>query len=137
MIDALQFAPYQIVTKSVYNSQSERQNWTLEQQKMVPGRMNYIFFNIRWMCILYLRKSWEQDALWEEGSVMLWPMFCWETLGPAFMWMLLWHLRLLQTSSSPSQQDNAPCHTANIVQGWFEEHDKEFGMLCWSLIPPI
>ncbi|MCI4389452.1 hypothetical protein PGIGA_G00098170 [Pangasianodon gigas] len=29
------------------------------------------------------------------------------------------------------QQDNAPCHTAKIVQEWFEEHDKEFKVLTW------
>ena len=29
------------------------------------------------------------------------------------------------------QQDNAPCHTAKIVQEWFEEHDKEFKVLPW------
>ncbi|KAF7666055.1 hypothetical protein LDENG_00118340 [Lucifuga dentata] len=29
------------------------------------------------------------------------------------------------------QQDNAPYHTAKIVQEWFEEHDKEFKVLTW------
>ncbi|KAG5841041.1 hypothetical protein ANANG_G00195380 [Anguilla anguilla] len=29
------------------------------------------------------------------------------------------------------QQGNAPCHTAKIVQEWFEEHDKEFMVLPW------
>lgn len=27
------------------------------------------------------------------------------------------------------QQDNMPCHTAQIVQKWFEEHDNEFKVL--------
>ncbi|CAM4712222.1 unnamed protein product [Leuciscus chuanchicus] len=29
------------------------------------------------------------------------------------------------------QQDNAPCHTAHIVQEWLEEHGAEFKMLPW------
>lgn len=29
------------------------------------------------------------------------------------------------------QQDSTPCHTANTVQEWVEEHDKEFKMLPW------
>ena len=27
------------------------------------------------------------------------------------------------------QQDNAPCYTANIVQEWFEAHNKKFKVL--------
>lgn len=38
-------------------------------------------------CVTYLGKRWHQDAIWEEvkptGSLMLWAMLCWETLGPA------------------------------------------------------
>lgn len=29
------------------------------------------------------------------------------------------------------QQSNAPCHTATIVQEWFEEHVKSFKVLIW------
>jgi len=29
------------------------------------------------------------------------------------------------------QQDKALCHTAHIVQEWFEEHDEEFKVLAW------
>ncbi|GBL78764.1 Transposable element Tc1 transposase [Araneus ventricosus] len=29
------------------------------------------------------------------------------------------------------QQDNAPCHKAQIVLEWFEEHTDEFHLMCW------
>ena len=81
------------------------------------------------------------------GSVMLWAMFCWGTLGAAI------HVDVPLTRSSylsivadhvpPSmetvfpdgsglfQQDNVICLTAKIVQEWFEEQDKEFKVLPW------
>ncbi len=34
-------------------------------------------------------------------------------------------------NSDLTLQDNAPCHTAKIVQEWFEEHDKKFKALPW------
>ncbi len=34
------------------------------------------------------------------------------------------------------QQDNAPCHTAEIVQEWFDEHDKEVKVLPWPSNSP-
>ncbi len=32
------------------------------------------------------------------------------------------------------QQDNAPCHKAQIILDWFLEHDNEFTLLKW---PPV
>uniref|UniRef100_A0A8C6WT35 Tc1-like transposase DDE domain-containing protein n=1 Tax=Neogobius melanostomus TaxID=47308 RepID=A0A8C6WT35_9GOBI len=29
------------------------------------------------------------------------------------------------------QQDNAPCHKAQIISNWFLEHDNEFTVLQW------
>ncbi len=29
------------------------------------------------------------------------------------------------------QQDNAPCHKAQIISDWFIEHDNEFTLLKW------
>ena len=80
----------------------------------------------------------------DRGSVILWAMFCWETLGPGFhvdvTLTCTTCLNILQTKYTPSwqlyslilfQQDNVSCHTAKIVQEWFEEHDKEFKVLTW------
>ncbi len=30
------------------------------------------------------------------------------------------------------QQDNAPCHKAQIISDWFLEHDNEFTLLKWT-----
>ncbi len=34
------------------------------------------------------------------------------------------------------QQDNAPCHKAQIISYWFIEHDNEFTLLKWSPSSP-
>ncbi|KAK3561066.1 hypothetical protein QTP86_026371 [Hemibagrus guttatus] len=79
------------------------------------------------------------------GSVMLWAMFCWETVGPAI------HMDVTLTCSTylsivadrihpfmetvfPDgcgllQQDNAPCHSTKMGQEWFDEHNNEFEVL--------
>ncbi len=32
------------------------------------------------------------------------------------------------------QQDNAPCHKAQIISDWFLEHDNEFNLLKWPTV---
>ncbi|MCI4388573.1 hypothetical protein PGIGA_G00087550 [Pangasianodon gigas] len=82
-----------------------------------------------------------------RGSVMLWAMFCWETLGPVIhvdvtltrtIYLNIaadqvhpFMATVFPNGSGLFQQDNAPCHSAKIVQAWFEEHDKEFRVLTW------
>ena len=74
-------------------------------------------------------------------------MFCWETLGPGIhvdvTLTCTANLNIVGAQVHPFmatvfpdgsglfQQDNAPCHSAKIVQEWFEEHDKEFKVLPW------
>ncbi len=46
------------------------------------------------------------------------------------------HVHPLMTTVYPSrdgyfQQDNAPCHKAQIISDWFLEHDNEFTLLTW------
>ncbi|KAK3549732.1 hypothetical protein QTP86_007743 [Hemibagrus guttatus] len=81
------------------------------------------------------------------GSVMLWAMFCWETLGPAihvdasltrttYLSIAADHVHPFMETLFPDgcglfQQDNAPCHKANMVQEWFDEHNNEFEVLTW------
>ena len=81
------------------------------------------------------------------GSVMLWAMFCWETLGPAihvdvtltrttYLSIVADHVHSFIETVFPGgcglfQQDNAPCHKAKMVQEWFEEHNNKFEVLTW------
>ncbi len=110
-----------------------------------PGLMNHVFFYITWMdgcvCFAYLGNTWHQDAIW-EGSVMLWAMFCKETLGPAIHVNVTLtrttYLSIIADHGHPFmetvfsggcglfQQDNVPCNKAKMVQEWFQEHNNEF-----------
>ncbi len=78
---------------------------------------------------------------------MVWGIFSWYTLGP-----LVPIDHRLNSTAYPSivsdhdpslydysvlifwwliQQDNAPCHKAQIISDWFLEHDNEFTLLKW------
>ncbi len=79
------------------------------------------------------------------GGVTVWGIFSWHTLGPlvpiehrlkatAFLSIVADHVHPFLTTVHPSsdgyfQQDNAPCHKAQIILDWFLEHDNEFTLL--------
>ncbi len=81
------------------------------------------------------------------GGVMVWGIFCWHTLCPlvpiehclnatAYLSIVADHVHPFMTTVHPSsdayfQQDNAPCHKAQIILDWFLEHDNEFTLLKW------
>uniref|UniRef100_A0A673HQB6 Transposase Tc1-like domain-containing protein n=1 Tax=Sinocyclocheilus rhinocerous TaxID=307959 RepID=A0A673HQB6_9TELE len=81
------------------------------------------------------------------GGVMVWGIFSWHTLGPlvpiehhlnatAYLSIVADHVHPFMTTVYPSsdgyfQQDNAPCHKAQIISDWFLEHDNEFTLLRW------
>ncbi|KAK3562392.1 hypothetical protein QTP86_033531, partial [Hemibagrus guttatus] len=87
--------------------------------------------------------QWQADG----GSVMVWAMFCWETLGPAihvdatltcttYLSIVADHVHPFMETAFPDgfglfQQDNAPCHKTKMFQEWFDEHNNEFEMLTW------
>ncbi|KAJ8276573.1 hypothetical protein COCON_G00083250, partial [Conger conger] len=132
----------------------ERQNWTLEQWKKVVWSdesrflLHHVDGQVRVRSLPGEEMAPEctverrQDG---GGSMMLWAMFCWETLGPGIhVDVNLTHATYLNIvadqvhpfmatvfpdGSGLFQQDNAPCHTAHIVQEWFEEHEEEFKVL--------
>ncbi len=82
------------------------------------------------------------------GGLMVWGIFfgtLWAPLVPiehrlnstAYMSIVADHVHPFMTTVHPSsdgyfQQDNAPCHKAQIISDWFLEHDNEFTLLKWS-----
>ncbi|KAK3518727.1 hypothetical protein QTP70_009665 [Hemibagrus guttatus] len=134
----------------------EHQNWTLEQWKKVAwsnvscfllhhtdGRVRVHRLPVAEMAPRCTLESSQADG----GSVMIWTMFCWESLGPGihvdvtltpttYLDIIAEHVHPFMKMVFPDgsgffQQDNAPCHTAKMVQEWFEDHDKEFKVLTW------
>ncbi len=81
------------------------------------------------------------------GGVMVWGIFSWHTLGPlvpiehclnatAYLRIAADHVHPFMTTVYPSsdgcfQQDNTPCHKAEIISDWFLEHDDDFTLLKW------
>ncbi len=54
----------------------------------------------------------------------------------AYLSIVADHVHPFMTTVYPSsddyfQQDNAPCHKAQIISDWFLEHDNEFTLLKW------
>ncbi len=81
------------------------------------------------------------------GGIMVWGIFSWHTLGPlvpiehrlnatAYLSIVADHVHPFKTTVYPSsdcyfQQDNAPCHKAQIISNWFLEHVNEFTLIQW------
>ncbi len=81
------------------------------------------------------------------GGVIVWGIFSWHTLGPlvpvehrlnttVYLSIVADHVHPFMTTVYPSsdvyfQQDNAPCHKAQIISDWFLEHENEFTLLKW------
>ncbi len=82
------------------------------------------------------------------GGVMVWGIFSWHTLCPlvpiehrlnttAYLSIFADHVHPFMTTVYPSsdvyfQQDNAPCHKAQIISDWFLEYNNEFTLLKWA-----
>ncbi len=81
------------------------------------------------------------------GGVMVWGIFSWHTLGllvpiehrlnaTAYLSIVADHVHPFMTTVYTSsdgyfQQDNAPCHKAQIISDWFLEHDNVSILLKW------
>ncbi len=108
--------------------------------------MNHVLFYIMWMagCVCSPGEEMAPGCTMGRGSVIFWAMFCWETLSPGISvdvtltrttyLKIVVHpfmATVIPDGSGLFQQDNVPCHTAKIVQEWFEEHYKELKVLTW------
>ncbi len=80
------------------------------------------------------------------GGVMVGGIFYWHTLGSLvaiehrlngtdYLSTVSDHVHPFMTTVYHLlmyfQQDNAPCHKAQIISDWFLEHDNEFTLLKW------
>ncbi len=81
----------------------------------------------------------------QAGGVMVWGIFSWHTLcllvpiehrfnATVYLSIVADHVHPFITtvylsSDDYFQQDNAPCHKAQIISDWFLEHDNEFTLL--------
>ncbi len=80
------------------------------------------------------------------GGVMMRGIFSWHTLdrlvpiehclnATAYLSIVAVHVHPFMTTVYHLlmyfQQDNAPCHKAQIISDWFLEHDNEFTLLKW------
>ncbi|KAK3519048.1 hypothetical protein QTP70_016372 [Hemibagrus guttatus] len=129
----------------------ERQNWTTEQWKKVTwsdeSRFLLHHVDVRVCARLLPGEHMAPGCTMGRrraggGSVMLWAMFCWETLGPAvhvdvtltrstYLSIVADHVHSFMETLFPDgcvlyQQDNAPCHKAEMVQEWFDDHNNQF-----------
>lgn len=136
----------------------EHQNWTMEQWKKVAwsGESCFLLHQVDGqVCVRRLPVEHTAPGCTTEkkqadgGSLMLWAMFCWETLGPAvhvdvtlthttYLSIVADHVSPFMEAVFPDgsgffQQDDVSCHKAKTVQEWFEEHNNEFKVLT---LPP-
>ncbi|KAK3523811.1 hypothetical protein QTP70_010172 [Hemibagrus guttatus] len=135
----------------------EHQNWTTEQWKKVVWSdesrflLHHVDGRVR-VCLLPGEHMAPGCTMGRRraggGSVLLWSMFCWETLGPAvhvdvtvtrstYLSIAADHVHSFMETLFPDgcglfQQDNAPCHKAEMVQEWFDDHNNQFE----ELTPP-
>ncbi len=80
---------------------------------------------------------------------MVWGIFSWHTLGPlvpiehrlnatVYLSIVSDHVHPFMTTASHLlmyfQQDNAPCHKAQIISDWFLEHEKELVSWTWQWV---
>uniref|UniRef100_A0A3Q3JTD4 Transposase Tc1-like domain-containing protein n=1 Tax=Monopterus albus TaxID=43700 RepID=A0A3Q3JTD4_MONAL len=134
----------------------EHQNWTMEKWKKVAwsGESRFLLHHVDGQ--VHVRRLPEEELTpgsttgrWQArgDSVMIWAMFCWETLGPVIHVDITltrttylnivadqvhpFMAKVFPDGSGFFQQDDAPCYTAKSVQEWFEEHDSEFKVLTW------
>ncbi len=135
------------------------QDWTIEDWKNVAWSDESLFLlqhsDVRVRIWCKEHESMDPSCLVstvQAGGVMVWGIFSWHTFGPlvptehhlnstAYLSICISiivgdHVHPFMTTVYTSsdgyfQQDNAPCHKAQIISDWFLEHDNEFTLLKW------
>ncbi len=130
------------------------QSCTIEDWKTLPGLARFLLQHSGGRVRIWRKEheSMDPSCLVSTGQVgggcvMLWGIFSWHTLGPlvpiehclnatAYLSIVTDHIHPFMTTAYPSsdgyfQQDNAPCHKAQIISDRFLEHDNEFTLLKW------
>ncbi len=149
--------PHRVPLLSAKNRKQEtNQNWTIEDWKNVPWSDEswFLLLHSDGRVIIWRKEHESMDPSClvsmvqaGGGGVMVWGIFSWHTLGllvpiehrwnaTAYLSIVVDHVLPFMTtvySSSDEyfQQDNAPCHKAQIISDWFLEHDNEFTLLKW------
>ncbi len=123
----------------------DHQNWTIDESRFLLQHSD----GVRIWC--KERESMDPSSLVSTvqaagGGVMVWGIFSWHTLDPlapiehclnatVFLSIVADHVHPFMTTVYHLlmyfQQDNAPCHKAQIISDWFLEHDNEFTLLKW------
>ncbi len=130
------------------------QNWTIEDWKNVAWSDESRFLlrhsdgRVRIWCKEHesMDPSCLVSMVQAAAGVMVWGIFSWHTLGSlvpiehclnatVYRSIVAYHVHPFMTTVYHLlmyfQQDNAPCHKAQIISDWFLEHDNEFTLLKW------
>ncbi len=132
------------------------QNWTIEDWKNVAWSDESRFLLRHSDCRVRIwreeHESMDPSSIVSTvqaggGGIMVWGIFSWHTLGllvpiehrlnaTAYLSIVADYVHPFMTtvylsSDGYFQQDNAPCHKAQIISDWFLELDNEFTLLKW------
>ncbi len=131
------------------------QNWTIEDWKNVAWSDESRFLlRLSDGAVRIWRKEHESmdpsclvSTVQAGGGVIVWGIFSWHTLSllvpiehrlnaTVYLSIVGDHVHPFMTTVYTSsdvyfQQDNAPCHKAQIISDWFLEHDNDFTLLKW------
>ncbi len=75
-------------------------------------------------------KAWIHPVLSQSVPLTNWALFKRHSL-PEYCPNSPFMTTVYLSSEGYFQQDNAPCHKAQIISDWFLEHDNEFTLLNW------